>query len=66
MNTEIQKLEIIEWILQLQDSHLFKELVKLKSTKTLTKTATRKFGCGKGIFSFVADDFNEPLPQINF
>jgi hypothetical protein len=27
-------------------------------------TSKRKFGCGKGIFTYVSEDFDEPLPEF--
>lgn len=28
------------------------------------ETSKRKFGCGKGIFTYVSEDFDEPLPEF--
>ncbi len=44
----------------LQDTQLLNEIqnIKEKSVENLTAIQPRKFGCGKGIFTHVADDFD--------
>ena len=64
MNVEIQKLELIEWILKLQDPSAIKELLKVKKVNPDKKISTRKFGGGKYIFTYVAEDFDEPLEDF--
>ena len=65
------KIEIVNWILSLNNDSAIEEVMALMKTKLQTKTnastATikkRQFGCGKQVFSFVAADFNEPLPEF--
>jgi len=64
MSIQVIKLELIQWILLLKDIQLLNELQKLKE-KSPEKTAVlkpRQFGCGQGIFTYVADDFDETPP----
>ncbi|HEY9853987.1 MAG TPA: hypothetical protein V6D28_31260 [Leptolyngbyaceae cyanobacterium] len=64
MNTESLKLELIQWILSLKDSQVLNEIQKMKenSYKNAPTVQPRQFGCGKGIFTYVADDFDETPP----
>lgn len=64
MTVETQKLELIDWILNLKDNSLLAEIARLKNAKIRTKTSRRKFGCGKGIFTYVSEDFDEPLEDF--
>lgn len=64
MNVETQKLEIIEWVIRLKDVSAIKELMKVKNVHPTKKRGTRKFGSGKNIFTYVADDFDAPLPDF--
>ena len=64
MSLQVLKLELIQWILLLKDIQLLNEIQKLKE-KSPEKTAVlkpRQFGCGQGIFTYVADDFDETPP----
>ncbi|MEG4371294.1 hypothetical protein QUB29_17575 [Microcoleus sp. B4b_D2] len=64
MKVQVIKLELIQWSLLLKDIHFLNEIQKLKETSH-EKTAvfkSRKFGCEKEIFTFVADDFDEKSP----
>jgi hypothetical protein len=63
MNTDAIKVELMDWIAQLNDQHAIKKLVSLKnklSTKK-NKSGSKIFGSGKHLIDFVAEDFNEPL-----
>lgn len=67
MNIETEKAELLNWINNLKDPNLIDELIKLKEKKqhTSSKIAkSRQFGCGKGIFTYVSRDFNNPLPDF--
>jgi hypothetical protein len=64
MSVETQKLELIEWILKLKDASAFREIMKIKKATSGRKTAVRKFGGGKHIFTYVAEDFDEPLEDF--
>ncbi|MCU0543059.1 MAG: hypothetical protein MUE44_12935 [Oscillatoriaceae cyanobacterium Prado104] len=64
MSIQVLKLELIQWILLLKDIQILNEIQKLKENSP-EKTAVlkpRQFGCGKGIFTYVADDFDETPP----
>ncbi|MBE9094039.1 hypothetical protein [Tychonema sp. LEGE 07203] len=64
MSIQVIKLELIQWILLLKDTQFLNEVQKLKE-KSPEKTDVlkpRQFGCGKGIFTCVADDFDETHP----
>ena len=64
MNIEAEKSELINWISKLKDHKLIQEILLLKKkTETTEKTELkpREFGGGKHIFTYIADDFNEPL-----
>ncbi|HAG83150.1 MAG TPA: hypothetical protein DD379_02320 [Cyanobacteria bacterium UBA11162] len=64
MNIEALKLELIQWILLLQDIQLINEIqnIKEKSGKNSNAIQPRQFGCGRGIFTYVADDFDATPP----
>ncbi|MFB2977439.1 hypothetical protein [Microseira sp. BLCC-F43] len=64
MNIESLKLELIQWILLLKDLQLLNEIQKLKENAVEKTVAVqpRQFGCGKGIFTYVADDFDATPP----
>jgi hypothetical protein len=67
MNIETEKAELLDWIINLNDPNVIKEFIKLKEKqqRASSKIAkSRHFGCGKGIFTYVAKDFNEPLPDF--
>ncbi|MEG4492985.1 hypothetical protein [Microcoleus sp. D3_18_C4] len=64
MSIQVLKLELILWILLLKDTQILNEIQKLKE-KSPEKTDVlkpRRFGFGKGIFTYVADDFDETRP----
>ena len=64
MNIQSLKLELIQWILSSQDIQLLNKIhnIKEKSGENSSAIQPRKFGCGKGIFTYVADDFDETPP----
>ncbi len=64
MNIQSLKLELIQWILLLQDIQILNEIqnIKEKSVENTAAIQPRKFGYGKGIFTYVADDFDETPP----
>jgi hypothetical protein len=64
MRIQILKLELIQWILLLKDIQVLNEIKKLKekSPEQTTVIKPRQFGCGKEIFTYVADDFDETPP----
>lgn len=63
MNSEVLKLELIQWILLVKyDGILNKIQTMKKSSKNMVAVQTRQFGCGQGIFTYVADDFDATPP----
>lgn len=60
IKTEALKLELIQWILLLQDIQLLNKIQTIKENSTTIQP--RQFGCGKGIFTYVADDFEATPP----
>ncbi|MCC3404414.1 MAG: hypothetical protein JGK17_02145 [Microcoleus sp. PH2017_10_PVI_O_A] len=64
MSIQILKFELIQWILLLNNVQVLNEIQELKekSPQPTAVTNSRQFGCGKGIFSDVADDFDETPP----
>lgn len=67
MNIEAQKSELIGWINRLKDHKIIQEVLLLKNrleTKESGHVGKREFGSGKHIFTYVADDFNEPLDDF--
>ena len=63
MTLEAQKSEIIEWVSKLTDNGILGEILKLRE-RSATQQPVRKFGSGKHIFTYVAEDFNEPLEDF--
>jgi len=62
MNATVQKLELIQWISNLDDIRLLNEVMAFcKRNQSKSQSPKRFFGCGKGIFGEIAEDFNEPL-----
>jgi hypothetical protein len=64
MSVEAQKLELIRWILNLKDNAAINKIVKMKNASITPKQTVRKFGCGKNIFTYVSEDFDDPLPEF--
>ncbi|MEG3921177.1 hypothetical protein [Microcoleus sp. POL10_C6] len=64
MSIQALKLELIQWILLLKDIQILNEIQKLKETSPQMTAVfkPRKFGCAQGIFTYVADDFDETPP----
>lgn len=65
MSVEAQKLEIIKRVLKLKDVSTIKEVLKIKNMhRPVKKRGTRKFGSGKHIVTYIADDFDAPLSDF--
>jgi hypothetical protein len=58
--TATKKLELINWISKLNDSRILQKVDQLKN-ESIAKSKRRIFGSGKGIVSYISDDFDEPL-----
>ena len=67
MSIETLKLELISWILLLKDPEILKKIrsIKENSFKNADSIQSRQFGCGKGIFTYVADDFDATPPGFD-
>ena len=62
MNIATQKLELIQWISNLNDLRVLEEVSEFRKKNALKMTKPKRFfGCGKGVFGEIAEDFNEPL-----
>ncbi|HLO47175.1 MAG TPA: hypothetical protein VK211_01925 [Kamptonema sp.] len=64
MNNESLKLELIQWILLMKDIQVLNNIKSMKnfhSEKTID-VQPRQFGCGQGIFTNIADDFDATPP----
>jgi hypothetical protein len=65
MNVESEKSELIKWISSLKDSQILQQILLLKKkTESPESKSPREFGGGKHFFSYIADDFNEPLDDF--
>ncbi len=67
MNTESVKHELIDWISHIKDYSILKKIVQLKNSLSRANEPNpkqREFNDGKHIFTYVADDFNEPLEDF--
>ncbi|MDY6784207.1 MAG: hypothetical protein SW833_16940 [Cyanobacteriota bacterium] len=60
MNIEALKLDLIQWILLLKDTETLSKIHKIKENRSKMENLAipRQFGCGKGIFTYVAEDFD--------
>lgn len=62
MDTQAQKLTLIQWVAALDDPRTIQQLITLKrqsqSEKPLPK---RVLGDGKDVQEHVSDDFNDPI-----
>jgi Protein of unknown function (DUF2281) len=70
MATEIEhlKYQLISWIVALNDAELLREQSQMRQQVAQVEESSnlkvRQFGGGKGMFPFIADDFNEPLEEF--
>jgi len=64
MNNESLKLELIQEILLLKDIQILNKIPKNQksSPEKSVVLQPRKFGCGQGTFTYIADDFDETPP----
>ena len=66
MNIATQKLELIQWISNLNDLRVLEEVLEFRKKNASKLTQPKRFfGCGKDIILEIADDFNEPLDEFN-
>ncbi|WP_375562980.1 hypothetical protein ACE193_10790 [Bernardetia sp. OM2101] len=69
LKQEELKYKLINWIVNLNDSKKLEQLMNLLQkdetlNSTISNTEKRKFGFGKGTYTNVADDFDEPLDDF--
>jgi hypothetical protein len=66
MNIDTIKVELIDWIAQLNDHHTINKLLSLKNKLSIQKNKSNSkiYGSGKHLIDFVAEDFNEPLDMF--
>ncbi len=66
MKNEIAKLELINWIIQLEDQQSIAKLLALKekSEVNLKCSAPKLLGSGKHLVEFISDDFISPLDMF--
>ncbi|MCF8459222.1 MAG: hypothetical protein K9G46_00725 [Flavobacteriales bacterium] len=66
MNIDTIKVELIDWIAQLNDQHSIGKLLHLKKQLNVKKASqTKIFGSGKHLINSISDDFNEPTDLFN-
>jgi hypothetical protein len=67
MNKDAIKVELIDWIAQLNDQQVINKLVSLKNKMSKQKSITdsKIYGSGKHLIDYIAEDFNEPLVMFN-
>jgi len=53
-----------KWIQKLKDSELIHKIFLLKKETENKNQGRRKVGSGKHIFTYIADDFDEPLDDF--
>lgn len=77
-NIDHEKLEIINWIISIDDEKLLKKVSSLKEKnshklnlsesnskdKTDKNKSIRQFGFGKGTFTYISEDFDAPLEEF--
>ncbi len=63
MNIDTIKVELIDWIAQLNDQQAINKLLSLKNKMSTrnSKSDSKIYGSGKHLIDYVAEDFNEPL-----
>jgi len=66
MNTKELKYELINKIINLTDIQILSQIDKLlnQTQPSLSKENKRYASCGKGIFTYISDDFDEPLDDF--
>ncbi len=63
MNIEEQKLAIIAEITSIQDSVLLEKIQFMLDVNKESSFPKRKAGFGKGVFSYISDDFDDFIPE---
>ncbi len=63
MNIDTIKVELIDWIAQLNDQYAINKVLTLKKKLSTgnEKSDSKFFGSGKHLVEYIADDFSDPL-----
>jgi len=63
MNIDALKVELIDWIVQLRDLEKINQVLTMKKKlkEHEDEPKYRKFGSGKNLIEYIADDFDAPL-----
>lgn len=63
MDIDTIKVELIDWITQLNDHQTINKLLNLKKKFSNEKKMTQSkiYGSGKDFIDYIAEDFDEPL-----
>ena len=63
MNNDSLKVELIDWIAQLEDKDALNKMLILKKKLSIKteKPDPKIFGSGKHLVEYIAEDFNDPL-----
>jgi hypothetical protein len=62
MNVNTAKVELIDWIVKINDLSLINKILNLKKELSVTGyKGSTNYGSGKHLIDYVSDDFNEPL-----
>lgn len=66
MNIDTIKIELIDWIAQLNDQQVINKLLALKNKLNTPKNKSNSkiYGSGKHLIDYVAEDFNDPLDMF--
>ena len=70
-NIENEKLELINWILNINDEKTLKKILSLKDKNisdnpdNQKNSVVRKFGFAKGTFTNISEDFDDELSEFN-
>jgi hypothetical protein len=66
MNIDTLKIELIDWIAQLNDQQAINKLLSLKNKWSTqeNKPDSKIYGSGKHLIDYVSEDFNEPLDEF--
>ncbi len=61
---EAQKSELIHWISSVNDQKIIHEMILLRDKSKIEKKP-RKFGDGKYLIAYIAEDFNQPIDHFD-
>ena len=65
MSTDTIKVDLIDWIVKLNDPNLINKILSLKKElSSENKIQPEIFGSGKYLIEYISDDFNEPIDDF--